>query len=908
MATIATLAINLIGNASGLKSTLGEAQQSIKATSESLKNIGTKMTTAVSLPIRGVAGAALKGAAEMEQLEVAFTTMLRSGDKAKALMADLTAFSAETPFEMPQVVNAGKMLLAYGVSAEDVKDTLRQLGDVSAGVGADIGDIAYLYGTARVQGRLFAADINQFTNRGIPIISALAATMGVAEGSIKKMTEEGKIGFAELSAALDYLTTNGGQFEGLMAAQSQTLAGLFSTLKDNIGITLSTIGRSIVEAFDLRGKLTSALEVLGQVKDFIVNLAQTNPQLLKTAVIIAAVAASIGPLLVGLGMVMGALANLVPVISVLGSAFAFLVSPLGLVVAGLAALFYFDVGGIRTKFMELAASIWEFGSQTVSAFSNYREVVLDAGFGSIEAQEAIGLFPESLQGVLGFVDNLIGAFSNYRAVVLDAGFGSIEAQEAISLFPQSLQGVIGKADELMAKLRDVPSLATDLKDAISWIWEGNAAEIDWWGDITNGLVQMGIIGQETGDKLAESLFNAGIVIGDIKAKIESGWVTIRDSVTIAVENFSWSDFVESLTWENVIGAALDWGAYITPIAWDAALTVIDWAQYIGQLTWDNAVIPALEWANYIAPIAWDALVATLSDWGAYIASLDWTTIITTAIDWAMWIPALTWTAFVYALDWGIYILGIAWDTFISVLDWAFLSGEGPDWSAFVSVLTWENLVAALDWSAYILAFAWDSFITKLEWTGAIDKMSNWGQYIPTLSWEGFVAKLEDWGTWVVNLPWADYVAKLAEWSAFINPLVWTQFVFSLLWSQFVPNLQWPSLSWPGWKSFIPSFTWPTIPAFPSWDSLIPDWFGGGSDPANNALGTSYWRGGATWVGERRPELVMLPRGSQVIPQHRVGAAGAGGPMVVIEHAEVRNETDIYRLAYAVDDLRRRRRR
>lgn len=39
---------------------------------------------------------------------------------------------------------------------------------------------------------------------------------------------------------------------------------------------------------------------------------------------------------------------------------------------------------------------------------------------------------------------------------------------------------------------------------------------------------------------------------------------------------------------------------------------------------------------------------------------------------------------------------------------------------------------------------------------------------------------------------------------------------------------------------------------------------------HNAAGTDNWRGGLTWVGERGKELVNLPKGSQVIPNHRIG--------------------------------------
>ena len=102
---------------------------------------------------------------------------------------------------------------------------MRRLGDIASGVGVRLEDLAYLYGTTRVQGRLYTADLNQFTSRGIPMIEALAETMGVATGEVKKMVEEGKVGFPEVEAAIAHLTDEGGKFNGLMAAQSQYAGG-----------------------------------------------------------------------------------------------------------------------------------------------------------------------------------------------------------------------------------------------------------------------------------------------------------------------------------------------------------------------------------------------------------------------------------------------------------------------------------------------------------------------------------------------------------------------------------------------------------------------------------------------------------------------------------------------------------
>jgi hypothetical protein len=43
----------------------------------------------------------------------------------------------------------------------------------------------------------------------------------------------------------------------------------------------------------------------------------------------------------------------------------------------------------------------------------------------------------------------------------------------------------------------------------------------------------------------------------------------------------------------------------------------------------------------------------------------------------------------------------------------------------------------------------------------------------------------------------------------------------------------------------------------------------GMPTGHNAAGTDRWRGGPTWVGEEGPEIINLPRGSQVIPNHKI---------------------------------------
>lgn len=190
---------------------------------------------------------------EMQQLDVAFQTMLGSKAKADKLMAEMTQTALITPFEFNDVANGARQLIAYGEGADTVNDTLVRLGNVASGLSQPLNDIVYLYGTTRVQGRLFSQDLNQFTNRGIPMIQKLAEQFGVTEDKVKDLVSEGKVGFPQVQKVIEDLTNEGGMFYNLMEEQSKTITGQISNLEDQ----LSTIYNEIGQASE--GVITSAL-------------------------------------------------------------------------------------------------------------------------------------------------------------------------------------------------------------------------------------------------------------------------------------------------------------------------------------------------------------------------------------------------------------------------------------------------------------------------------------------------------------------------------------------------------------------------------------------------------------------------------------------------------------------------
>lgn len=200
---------------------------------------------AAGLATAAAGGMAIKSAGDYEQSRIAFETMLGSADKARGLMTEIAEFAKSTPFELPEVVAGTKQLLAFGFEQQQLLPTMKKLGDLASGLGVPVGQLTNVFGQVKVAGRLMGQDLLQFTNAGVPMIEALATTMKQPQSEIKKLVEQGKIGFPEVETALNHLTGEGSKFGGMMEKQSQSFNGVVSNIKDGFGQMLrSAVGIS----------------------------------------------------------------------------------------------------------------------------------------------------------------------------------------------------------------------------------------------------------------------------------------------------------------------------------------------------------------------------------------------------------------------------------------------------------------------------------------------------------------------------------------------------------------------------------------------------------------------------------------------------------------------------------------
>lgn len=230
---------------SAFKEEAGEATDANEGMSLSLTKVLGVIGGVTAL--KGFVSELINVRGQFQQLEIAFSTMLKSKEKADKLMGELVDIAAKTPFDLQGIASSAKQMLAYGSSAESVGDELVMLGNVAAGVGSQLGDLAYLYGTLRTQGRAYAVDIRQFAGRGIPIYEELAKVLGVTKDKVSELVKEGKVGFKEVEQAFKNMTSETGIYYNLMEEQSKSLTGQLSNLGDAWDTMLNEIGKDTQE-------------------------------------------------------------------------------------------------------------------------------------------------------------------------------------------------------------------------------------------------------------------------------------------------------------------------------------------------------------------------------------------------------------------------------------------------------------------------------------------------------------------------------------------------------------------------------------------------------------------------------------------------------------------------------------
>lgn len=452
-------------------------------------------------------------AAQMEQWDVAFTTMLGNADRADSLLSDLSEFAKKTPFDLPQVIEGSKRLIAFGTSADDVIPRMTMLGNIASGVGREkMPDLIRAFGQIQAKGRLMGQELLQLTETGIPVIEELAKVTGHSAQEISTNVADLGITSEQVTEALSNMAGEGGMFFNLMEKQSKTTGGQISNLGDNIFRLKVALGDTLLPT------VNSFLAAITPLIEQLARWSQAHPQLI-TAIIglglaIGALGSAIlvlGPIFAGLNTMWLLLtAAATPFLTVITAITTFLGGPLtvaiGLIIAILTALYvawttnwlgirdttmsiltqigtFFQnlsvtlseimtqlVSFITTKFMEMTTNAINWASQLVTSVISWMTQLPPRILAILEQTKTfiitklteawmwiaanVSTWPGKIQSFISSIPSRVGqVFEDAKTIVLDK-------------MSQMYEGVLGWWDKIKGVLSSIKDAAENAYNSV----------------------------------------------------------------------------------------------------------------------------------------------------------------------------------------------------------------------------------------------------------------------------------------------------------------------------------------------------------------------------------------------------------------------------------------------------------
>lgn len=206
--------------------------------------------------------------AQFELQNIALRSIIQNKEKADQIFAEVQQLALKSPFSIMQLNTYTKQMAAYGVEADKLVGITKQLADVSAGLGVEMGRLILAYGQVKTANYLRATEVRQFTEAGLNITQELANYFTelngkmVTAGEVTEMITKRMVKFEDVAEVFNRVTSAGGMFYEMQEKQSEGLQGSIQRIGDAYSIMLNDIGKTN------QGTISG---VLGTVRELIQN-------------------------------------------------------------------------------------------------------------------------------------------------------------------------------------------------------------------------------------------------------------------------------------------------------------------------------------------------------------------------------------------------------------------------------------------------------------------------------------------------------------------------------------------------------------------------------------------------------------------------------------------------------------
>lgn len=205
---------------------------------------------------------------EMESLQTSFKTL--AGEQIGGeLFEQIKEYELRTPMIMQDLASGAQTMLAFNIPAQDVMQHLKAIGDISMGDSEKFKSLTLAFSQMSATGKLMGQDLLQMINAGFNPLQVISEQTGKSIGQLKEEMEKGAISTKMVQDAFHAAASEGGQFNGMLEAQSKTLKGAISNLEGAWQYMLNDIGEAqegvIVGSIDMAQKIIANYQQVGQI-------------------------------------------------------------------------------------------------------------------------------------------------------------------------------------------------------------------------------------------------------------------------------------------------------------------------------------------------------------------------------------------------------------------------------------------------------------------------------------------------------------------------------------------------------------------------------------------------------------------------------------------------------------------
>ena len=255
---MADVSFTFSGDAASLQNALNEIKGEVRKTKDSVQGLAGQFTA--SFAAIGGAIAAVKGAfaffsnipaqaARIEDLRVTFTQMTGDAEQAGQILDDLWHDAANGAVGLEEMAATAKPLLNVFSDSASIREWSRRFADIATGSGVAADQLSKVFSRAMAIGKIDSRAIDTLARQGIPIYQELAAIIGTTTEAVQDMVKKGLVSADQYAAAFRRMTDEGGKYYNLSSQLSNTSAGSWGTMLENINRVAAKLGEPINEAF-----------------------------------------------------------------------------------------------------------------------------------------------------------------------------------------------------------------------------------------------------------------------------------------------------------------------------------------------------------------------------------------------------------------------------------------------------------------------------------------------------------------------------------------------------------------------------------------------------------------------------------------------------------------------------------